>query len=226
MIYRKKISLSGTEFDKVDVSKLFVEIFPRQRIENSFISDWNENRKKEFLLGRELVSGLIMDAGDYGSDLVRREDGRCSWPDGISGSISHTLNRKNHTFNCIGIIGTEKELIGIDIESILRFEKLDPKTFINDEEEKIRHKEMEKKEFYSIIFSSKESIYKAIYPLYLKYFGFESATLQDLSRISNTKFISKYLLSEHITKKLGYSVIEVISNISENLVTSELIIKN
>ena len=225
MIHRKRISLTGKEFDEVEISQLFQEIFPNLNFSKCFLSDWSHSRKQEFLLGRKTVLDLINKVGDFNPNLIRLEDGRCLWPKTLSGSISHTLNRVHHNFECIGIIGTDGELIGVDIESIDRFDQLDPRIFISDKEKNVlKESTHEKKILHSIIFSSKEAIYKAIFPIYLKFFGFNSAQLKTLTQLSNSSFKVEFILSKDIIKHSNFSTVEVISHLNKDFVVSELII--
>ncbi len=224
MIYKEKFSLLGLEFDNTNILKLFEKIFPNLEYETCFLSGWSEVRKKEFLLARNLALELINKAGDYETNLIRLEDGQCLWPNNLTGSISHTLDKKTHDFNCIVIIGTEGELLGVDIESIERFDELDPRIFINDDEKIILNKtDIEKKILYSIIFSSKESIYKAIYPLYLEYFGFDSATVNEFTQLSDDSYKTEFVLSKKITDSIALKHVEVICQIGERLVITEFV---
>lgn len=126
-------------------------------------------REEEFLAGRYCA---LMALKKYGLDtnyLETSADDIPVFPKGFSGSISHTKEF------AISFVSDYYQLLGVDLEIIMtqkRAIKLAPAFLSSDEMALIS----ENFNFYStIIFSCKESIYKALFPLVGEYFGFKRA---------------------------------------------------
>jgi 4'-phosphopantetheinyl transferase EntD len=130
--------------------------------EAAAISDVSHKRRREFAAARALArEGLERYFDIRGFDLLNAEDRSPIWPSGVAGSISHSDNRawvalSGASFGTIGIDGEERNELSealwhltLRTEETAYLEKLDPA---------VRGRRA------LIIFSAKESLYKAQYP--------------------------------------------------------------
>lgn len=146
-------------------------------------------RKAEFLAGRIVVKHAL---SALGLDLAQQQVGIAKdrsplWPADVRGSISHTTE---FAICCVARMA-DCSFIGIDSELIL------PASTAQNLAAEI-HNETELKLLtdagfsqalaISLIFSAKESLYKALYPWVCSFFGFEQArvSLLDLQGSSLT----------------------------------------
>lgn len=124
------------------------------------------------------------------------------WPDGICGSISHSDQA------AIAILAPSDTLrgIGIDIELPIGFLEQDglaAQIYQLDEGAVLAASKWAPQTF-TVIFSAKEAIYKAIYPTVRRFVGFEEVTL-----IGYHTDKIKFLLNSKLAKQLGQSSLEV-----------------
>ena len=147
-------------------------------IRNDYITKYTLSRKSEFLAGRILANFAISKLNENVIKTPIGYDGNGVpvWPNNVTGSISHTHNKV-----ICAVANLEKyKSIGIDCERI----------FSDATAVKIIDFICEPSEVYTILekniplniattmlFSSKESIYKAFYPLKKQYLEFKSARL-------------------------------------------------
>lgn len=140
------------------------------------ISSFHVNRKNEYLLGRTCAAVAYQEC--TGNELFKLDsanDRSPIWPQEIVGSIAH--NKKY-----VGAAVAKKpELlgIGIDFEEIGRA-KLELSSHIRSNEDISYHPKFSDEELLTLIFSTKESLYKALYPSVQKFFGFQDAALRQI----------------------------------------------
>jgi len=175
-----EVSVCLAEFDTLHYrDALFSQLsipFPEQL--NSAVT----KRRAEYLAGRYAARQLLVGAEDYG-DVVTGVDRAPIWPTGWRGSISHT---EKWAIAIITPCCSEISL-GVDIE------KFRPDimgeiatTFTTSYERDIlvaSHLPYEVALF--ILFSAKESLFKALYPWVQHIFGFEAAKLCGLDTHRN-----------------------------------------
>jgi enterobactin synthetase component D len=149
----------------------------------SISSAKSPKRFREFTLGRsaarKAMQALEQGSAEYQTfPLLRLESGLVAWPSGIVGSISHCRG--------IAIAAVAKtndySTLGLDIEY---FRPISDKVIarIASEQEMqilLPLKQDNNISFFSI-FSAKESIFKALYPIVRKHFGFHAVSLVKLS---------------------------------------------
>jgi enterobactin synthetase component D len=145
---------------------------------------YSKERKTEFLRGRKCAQEALKklyakDRGPWGKyEIGVNKDRSPSWPPGITGSITHN---KNWIMSCVSY---EKEVcgVGVDIENTLRFKtlkKVGSKIFAG-KEERLGHSienQMGHHDFLTLIFSSKEALFKCLYPLCKTFFYFKDAEI-------------------------------------------------
>ena len=151
---------------------------------------WAPSRRAEFALGRKASHEALIRAGAPATELVHSlqatPDRRPLWPLGWTGSISHSVDPASGARVLEAIVAPTSKAIGlgIDWESLSRMQTA-PALWnrVSDPEERIvlcSHLASEEVQA-AVIFSAKESLFKALYPQVLRYQGFEAARLIEAS---------------------------------------------
>lgn len=140
--------------------------------EETLIEHALEKRKKEFRAGRNSAHLAMRRLGLKAVPIMRGQHREPLWPEGIVGSLSHTENY------CVAVcsrLNAGIRLLGVDVERNLP---------LGDGLDSYVHSESEWALLESlgdlpqrIIFSAKESIFKCMYPLLGRYFGFRDVEL-------------------------------------------------
>ncbi len=143
-----------------------------------------DGRKLEFLGGRWLA-GLAIERLGFGKAMYPgRLDRSPVWPHGVVGSITHTGQ-----VAVVAAARCEDWLsIGIDCEAILTEERLlrIANKILHDSEVEMARSSGALGETGTLIFSAKEAIYKALYPLCHKFFGFHEARILSIDPTQGT----------------------------------------
>lgn len=132
-------------------------------------------RKADHLAGRIAAAHALPDHAVPGIG----PSGEPLWPDGISGSISHSGTR------AIAVVTQHPALIGIDCETILpENEALEIKDGIIDAQEEavLSRSGYPFALALTLVFSAKESLFKALFPKVKSYMGFDSARITMLDK--------------------------------------------
>lgn len=135
-----------------------------------------EKRRAEFLAGRTVAQAALSALG-RGAEQIRVGTNREPiWPEGIAGSIAHSSTR------CAAVISDRADMmIGVDIEDVARAAALDSifqVTLLTDETRLIRKQDvMPAAVLATLVFSAKETLYKALFPKVRRFFGFDHAEL-------------------------------------------------
>lgn len=146
-------------------------------------------RKAEFLAGRIVVKQALMALGlsVTQQQVSIAKDRSPVWPAGVRGSISHTTDFAV----CCVASAARSTFIGVDSELILSdsaAQSLAVQIHDTDELKLLTDAGLSAALATSLIFSAKESLFKALYPVVCCFFGFEKArvTRLDLQRSSLT----------------------------------------
>ncbi|WP_296240275.1 enterobactin synthase subunit EntD [uncultured Enterobacter sp.] len=151
------------------------------------LSNAGRKRKAEHLAGRiaaahALNARVIPGIGPSGEPL---------WPDGISGSITHSGTQAMAV-----VVREQQALIGIDCEAILpEYEAREIKNGIID----IQEEQVLSRSVYpfalalTLVFSAKESLFKALFPQVQAYMGFDSARVTLLDDKTLTLALTRQL---------------------------------
>lgn len=141
-------------------------------------------RKVEFLAGRYCSMKSLEKHGftDKDFQLVAHENRAPIWPESYIGSISHSDGF------AVSIVSNRKPLrgMGIDVESNIKETSLDSvRNYICLKSEQDRFANLYSKivsesVYCTLIFSAKESIYKALNPIVRKFFGFQEAEIVEI----------------------------------------------
>lgn len=166
-----------------------VSLYSDELLKNDFIDPrisferMVAKRKAELVAGRYCASRCLASLNTSSLIVGVNDDRSPQWPDGVVGSISHNAT----TAICIATDHPNILGLGIDVESILdeHVVKGIMDKILNSDEialyESRMHKQFSLDRFVSVIFSAKESIYKALYPTVKKCFGFDAVSLMDIN---------------------------------------------
>jgi len=141
-------------------------------------------RKSEFFSGRYACKKTLehMDITDHNVGIGKHRNP--IWPNGIKGSITHT----NTSALCAASDEVEVESIGIDREHWLSQKSADNlKLHIisQSEESYLMGLGLSLNRLLTIIFSAKESVFKALYPFVEHYFDFHATSIVSISFFTN-----------------------------------------
>ncbi|SON51835.1 4'-phosphopantetheinyl transferase family protein [Vibrio tapetis] len=143
-------------------------------------------RRAEFLAGRlaAMVALESLNARDVSVSTGMHRNP--IWPDGYVGSISHTSER------AIAVVSQDHAVtfVGIDHEAIIPMNvatKIAPQILTSDEMQLYYQLSMSFTQFCTIIFSAKESLFKAIYPKVEMYINFSEARVTEIC-VTNKRF--------------------------------------
>jgi 4'-phosphopantetheinyl transferase EntD len=132
-----------------------------------------ERRRVYFSMGRAAARDALAELGIYGVAIGRGASGEPLWPDGIVGAISHAGDL------AIAVVGQQRDYagLGIDIEQLSR--GLTARAarlvctpaemeWVNPEADTTR---------LTMLFSAKEAVFKALFPIEGVWLGFGDAEL-------------------------------------------------
>ncbi|NJK92129.1 MAG: 4'-phosphopantetheinyl transferase superfamily protein [Blastochloris sp.] len=119
------------------------------------------SRRNEFRAGRRLARRLLEERGLEACVLKSMEDRQVGWPEGWLGSITH----KNDDCACALASLRDYEALGIDLESLRGpSPEVWDRIFLREEREWCQG-EPGAQEASALLFSAKEALYKALFPL-------------------------------------------------------------
>ena len=136
-------------------------------------------RKAEFIAGRAVALQALHRQGCDCSELPIGQHRAPIWPQGWIGSISHTDDLAMVTI----APSNEAAFLGLDVESLIEQTQLDSliPMFISAQELRLwRGNELSKQSFATLVFSAKESIFKAVYPHVKTYLEFSDSELTSI----------------------------------------------
>lgn len=152
----------------------------------------SKKRRTEFLLGRQAARRCLQQLNFPGNPELRKgEQGEPLWPDGFSGSITHSGS-------LVLACATKREdykAIALDIEDRGKIRSLNIAKQICRKEElswiDSIDGDKDKQTALISLFSAKETIYKAYFPICGRFFGFQSVTLR--MNADNTRFVGELM---------------------------------
>ncbi len=127
-------------------------------------------RKREFAAGRAAVRGAMASLGLPAAPVPADEDRAPVWPMGLRGSISHS------TTLCAAVVTCAPLTLGIDIEENTDLEAGLLSAICSDEET-ARIAGPDQLRLAKLIFSAKEAVYKAQFPLTGLLIGFDQVDI-------------------------------------------------
>ena len=133
---------------------------PLHPVEASAIRDAVPRRREEFAAGRACAHVALRQLGVEDVAVPRSSDRSPVWPDGIVGSISHCDGF------CGAVVARQQDFrgIGLDVESKGRLGRESHDLICSPQEKSALVAATEACDPVEILFSAKESFYKAYYP--------------------------------------------------------------
>jgi enterobactin synthetase component D len=143
-----------------------------------------DKRKAEYLAGRYCASRALVSLGEYDFKLLSDENRCPMWPVTIKGSISHT----NDT--AISAVTSASDIVGvgIDIENIISREikeRIETQIIFKNEIKWLSNSNYSPEQVFTLIYSIKESFFKAVYPSVGYYFDFDAVQIKSIDYNNN-----------------------------------------
>ncbi len=131
-------------------------------------------KRTEFALGRAAVRHALRELGEGSFPVLRGGQGQPLWPEGIMGSITHCW-----PWAVALVVKSEKPFaIGIDLENLEKARMVDISGLICTGSELVwAHGGFDFQERLAMIFSAKETVYKAFYRFCRRYIDFKEIEL-------------------------------------------------
>ena len=142
--------------------------------ENRLVEHNHARRIRDFTAGRIAARHVLAALGVSQYPLLKDGD-TTLWPEGIIGSIAHSGQYAGVA------VARKPEIIalGLDIEEIARTSRVAAHITTPHERQLINQLAPPlRPEVISLVFSAKESLFKAIHPLVKTYFGFQNAEVE------------------------------------------------
>jgi len=151
-------------------------------------------RLREFTAGRHIARRTLREM-NLAAPSIPVAENRCPvWPDGIVGSISHTDDRVG-----VALARTKDYVsVGFDIESVGSV-KRDLFDMVLTDSERDNMDVMVKPELATQVFSCKESVYKAVYPIVGKFLEFRDLEI----RMADGRFEANCIADERSNNCIG-----------------------
>ncbi len=132
------------------------------------------SRKAEFVAGRMAAQCALSSIGIDDHVVAIGQHRAPVWPKGVCGSIAHT----QRLAVSVARFDAEHQGLGVDVESMIDSETASAiKTLLaSDEEYALYHRQLgSAAQFITLLFSAKESVFKAVYPQVQCYLEFHHA---------------------------------------------------
>lgn len=141
-----------------------------------------DKRRREYLAGRvsagHALSHLLGPTASEG-EIVADDDDVPRWPEGAVGSISHGAG-----FGFAAVAATDRYRgLGVDVERVVSPQQAGrlAARVLNEREMSLRQGaagDLSEAEMFTLVFSAKESAYKALFPRYRQVLGFSDVELE------------------------------------------------
>ncbi len=179
------------------------------------ISTMSSTRKADYLAGRLCAKQVLQKLG-FSNFQLTNDRSRCPiWPEGFSGSISHSAGVAICVGRCNGA-GTQS-VLGVDLERLCQGSALDAigsQVLTANELHYIENFNADRSMTWTTIFSAKESIFKALYPRYRKFFDFAAAEVVEWNFSQREILFS--LVDLPLKIEIGVPVVRVGYHLLEN----------
>lgn len=129
-------------------------------------------RQAEFATARACARAALVDLG-IAAAVPRSAGGAPLWPDGVTGSITHTKGF------CLAVASTAVGAVGLDAELIHRMKPaIERRILVDQERDRLTGIHgSDRRTAVATIFAAKEAFYKAHYELDPRYLGFDAVTV-------------------------------------------------
>lgn len=134
-------------------------------------------RRAEFIAGRVAANHGLEQLQFGKSRIARGSHGEPLWPPGAVGSISHSHNK------VASLVGNKpNRFAGVDIEAVINPEscrKIASQVLTSQDSMVLECMADDFAVLFTIVFSAKESLFKALFPRVGRYFGFDAVSVSD-----------------------------------------------
>lgn len=160
------------------------------------LKDAHPKRREKYLAGRLCAYLAFKKAGVASpQNISMSEDGSPIWPEGWTGSITHSEGLAS------AAIAKKAQIqsLGIDSEPLMTektYANVAARILFGKELEDLRPPTWSSVEWATLVFSAKEAIYKCLRPLCGAYFGFEDAEIDAVD-------VQKGHFKFHLTRDIG-----------------------
>lgn len=167
-----------TKFSVGDVQGLTQDVSGFGRVEVTTPRDLQTavaKRRSEFLAGRFCATLALRQSGK--SETIGRNGRAPVWPKDVAGSITHSRDR------AIAAVSTHHRFVGLDCEALVpqdRAMQLSAAIF-SETESRLRPDALPFATFFTLVFSAKEALYKALSPRLDRVPDFLDVTLTQIS---------------------------------------------
>jgi len=162
-------------------------------------SSWAKGRRQEYIAGRACACESLKQLLIFDFKILRKKNRAPIWPLNIIGSITHS---KNEVFT-VALEQGEYQGIGIDCEVLIdkkKFLSLSSHIATAIDISFLQNSQMDEKTVCTLIFSAKESLYKALNPIVDIFFGFEHASIVKINEAESTFIIELNSTLESLKK--------------------------
>jgi len=142
-------------------------------------------RQAEYLAGRLMASHSLSKLHHPNVDVPIGKNRKPEWPKKLLGSITHTHTQAA----CIIAHENDAQYIGIDLENIASralANEIKSNVITKQEEQLLADSDLQFEPAFTLAFSAKESLFKALYPKVNDYFDFSSAQITTICTKKNT----------------------------------------
>lgn len=168
-------------------------------------------RQAEFLAGRYAATQALIKLGRIDCEIPIGKNKSPVWPKGIIASITHTSSKAI----CAAATTEDIQYVGIDLENFLTprtADNIKSIVLVEQEYDLMRSMGLDFEVALTLVFSAKESIFKALHPYVKRYFDFSSVRLSGFYPAKDCiEFtLTKYLAPEYVagTKVSGHFIID------------------
>ncbi len=158
-----------------------------------------EKRLAEYLAGRCCAQKALQSLGILGFDILSAEDRSPVWPTKIAGSITHSSRFAAAACTLDFNVG-----VGIDIEKVFHAKQLRLEEHICSSNEISYLQSLQSKldinTLFTLVFSAKESLYKALYPTINLFFSFDFIEVISID-------LDHSIVTFHVAKNIGNKII-------------------
>lgn len=179
----KGIHYFSTEFNVLHYSdELFSEFgipFPKE-LRNAV-----NQRKAEFLSGRENAKHALLELDVLLEPVLIGRNREPLFPNNIIGSISHSKN----VALCVVGLRSELDYLGVDVEPIITsklMSEIESQIITNAEKRLLLKSRLNIETAFTLVYSAKESLFKALHDEVRDYFDFDAALLIDINDRDNS----------------------------------------
>lgn len=180
---------------------MFSKIIKHSSLEKpEYLKNASKQRLNEFFLGRILAQAILRKHFGCTVNVTSMQLRLPQWPENLLGSISHSDEQ------VIVIISAQSKYLGVDLEKIvdINFAKESAHLILTQSEQLLWYESQAQslnfREYLTLIFSLKESLYKAVYPIAQNYIDFLEVTFETID-IKEQTVILKF--KKHIQELYG-----------------------